>query len=121
MFVHSFEVLGDPIRRRLIELLAVGEAPAGDLSEAVQAEFGVSQPAVSRHLRVLRDNGFAEVRVDGARRIYSVRPEPFTEIDRWLENYGRVWDQALDALETELVRGRRASRMGDESEEEKTS
>ncbi len=100
-------MLGDPIRRRLIELLAGGETTAGDLTKVVMAEFGVTQPAVSRHLRILRQSGFADARPQGSRRLYSIRSEPFSEIEQWLDRHGRFWNQALDALETELVRGRR--------------
>ena len=108
--MHAFEVLGDPVRRRILELLADGERPAGEISAAVQEEFGISQPGVSQHLRVLRENGFAIVRPDGARRLYSVDPEPLREIDRWLDRYRRFWSQRLDALDTELARGRRERR-----------
>ena len=78
------------------------------------ASASLSQPAVSRHLRILRESGFAGVRVDGARRIYSVLPQPFSEIDQWLDRYGRLWSNALDALETELARGKRATRAVDD-------
>lgn len=110
--MHAFDVLGDPVRRRILELLADGERSAGDVAEVVRGEFGISQPGVSRHLRVLRDNGFATVRADGARRLYAVDPEPLREVDRWLERYRGFWDQRLDALGTELARGRRARRKG---------
>jgi DNA-binding transcriptional ArsR family regulator len=105
--VHAFDILGDPVRRRILELLADGERAAGDLGAVVQAEFGISQPAVSQHLRVLRDNGFASVRAQGTRRLYAVEPEPLRDVDAWLEPYRRFWDQRLDALGTELARGRR--------------
>jgi DNA-binding transcriptional ArsR family regulator len=108
--VHAFDVLGDPVRRRILELLADGEQPAGAVGAVVQAEFGISQPGVSQHLRVLRENGFATVRADGARRLYAVDPAPLQEVDRWLERYRRFWDQRLDALGTELRRGRRERR-----------
>jgi DNA-binding transcriptional ArsR family regulator len=111
--VHAFDVLGDPVRRRILELLADGERSAGEVTAAVRAEFPISQPAVSLHLRVLRENGFATVRADGARRLYSVAPEPLRQIDRWLERYRRFWDQPLDALATELARGRRERRTKD--------
>ena len=107
--VHAFDVLGDPVRRRILELLADGERPAGEVSAIVQAEFGISQPGVSQHLRVLRENGFATVRADGARRLYAVDPAPLREIDAWLDRYRRFWSQPLDALATELARGRRPS------------
>ena len=105
--MHAFDVLGDPVRRRLLELLADGAASAGELTEAARAEFGISQPAVSQHLKVLRDNGFATVRVDGARRLYSIDPEPLREVDEWLDRYRAFWGQRLDALDTELWRGAR--------------
>jgi DNA-binding transcriptional ArsR family regulator len=76
----------------------------------VQAEFGISQPAVSQHLRVLREHGFATVRADGARRLYAVDPAPLRDVDAWLDRYRRVWDQRLDALGTEIARGRRQPR-----------
>jgi DNA-binding transcriptional ArsR family regulator len=110
--VHAFDVLGDPVRRRILELLAGGELAAGEIGAVVQEEFGISQPGVSNHLRVLRENGFATVRVDGTRRLYAVDPAPLQEVDMWLERYRRFWDQRLDALGTELARGRR-DRRGD--------
>ena len=70
--MHAFDVLGDPVRRRILELLADGERSSGEVSEVIRPEFGISQPAVSQHLKVLRDNGFATVRPDGARRLYAV-------------------------------------------------
>jgi len=108
--VHAFDVLGDPVRRRILELLADGELAAGEIGSVVQAEFGISQPAVSQHLRVLRDNGFTTVRAEGTRRLYAVDATPLQEVDAWLERYRRFWSQRLDALETELARGRRARR-----------
>lgn len=108
--MHAFDVLGDPVRRRILELLAAGEVSSGELTAAVRAEFGISQPAVSQHLRVLREHGFASVRPDGARRLYAVRPEPFQEVDAWLDAFRRFWTPALDALATELARGRRKDR-----------
>jgi DNA-binding transcriptional ArsR family regulator len=110
--VHAFDVLGDPVRRRILELLAGGELAAGEIGAAVQEEFGISQPGVSNHLRVLRENGFATVRADGTRRLYAVDPAPLKEVDMWLERYRRFWDQRLDAIGTELARGRR-DRRGD--------
>lgn len=108
--MHAFDVLGDPVRRRILELLAGGELTSGDLSSAVRAEFGISQPAVSQHLRVLREHGFTSVRPVGARRLYAVRPEPFQEVDAWLDAFRRFWTPPLDALATELARGRRKDR-----------
>jgi DNA-binding transcriptional ArsR family regulator len=108
--VHAFDVLGDPVRRRILELLANGEQAAGAVGAVVQPEFGISQPAVSQHLRVLREHGFATVRADGARRLYAVDPAPLRDVDAWLDRYRRVWDQRLDALGTEIARGRRRHR-----------
>jgi DNA-binding transcriptional ArsR family regulator len=108
--VHAFEVLGDPVRRRILELLAGGELTSGAITAIIRKEFQISQPAVSQHLRVLRDNGFATVRAAGTRRLYAVDAEPLREVDRWLDHFRRTWDQHLDALATELVRGRRERR-----------
>jgi DNA-binding transcriptional ArsR family regulator len=112
--VHAFDVLGDPVRRRILELLADGERAAGEVGAVVQEEFGITQPAVSMHLRVLRDSGFVAVRAEGARRLYAVAPGPFQEVDRWLDRYRRFWAQPLDALATELARGQRERRRGAE-------
>ena len=108
--MHAFDILGDPVRRLILERLADGEASAGELTEIAQAEFGITQPAVSRHLRVLRENGFAEVRADGTRRLYAVRTGPLQEVDRWIERYRGFWTNRLDALETEIARARRERR-----------
>jgi DNA-binding transcriptional ArsR family regulator len=108
--MHAFDVLGDPVRRRILELLADGERAAGDLGAVIQEEFGISQPAVSQHLRVLREHGFASVRADGVRRLYAVDTAPLQEIDRWLDAYRTTWERRLDALATELARGKRARR-----------
>ena len=108
--MHAFDVLGDPVRRRILELLASGERPAGGVSAVIQQEFGITQPAVSQHLKVLRENGFATVRPEGTRRLYAVRPESLREIDDWLDRFRRFWTPPLMALETELARGRRRRR-----------
>lgn len=108
--VHAFDILGDPVRRRILELLADGEQTSGAITDVIRAEFGLSQPAVSQHLRVLRENGFTSVRAEGARRFYAVAPASLSEVDEWLDRFRGVWDQRLDALGTELARGRRASR-----------
>ena len=105
--MHAFDILGDPVRRRILELLADGEQSAGAISASIQREFGISQPGVSQHLRVLRENGFATVRPDGARRLYAADPAPLREVDVWLDRYRRFWHQRLDALGTELKRGQR--------------
>jgi len=108
--VHAFDVLGDPVRRRILELLATGERSSGAVTAVVREEFGISQPAVSQHLKVLRDNGFANVRAAGTRRLYRVRPEPLREADAWLAGFRRFWTPHLEALGTELARGRRKRR-----------
>lgn len=108
------DALGDPVRRRLVELLADGSRPAGELAAAVGAEFGISQPAASRHLRVLREAGVLDVRAEGTRRLYTVRPEGLDELATWLDGVRRFWDQRLDALGTEVARGRQGSSVGDD-------
>jgi DNA-binding transcriptional ArsR family regulator len=109
--VHAFDVLGDPVRRRILELLADGERSAGAITATVQAEFGISQPAVSQHLRVLREAGFTSVRPEGTRRLYAVDAASFREVDDWLDHFRRFWDQRLDSLATELARGKRERRL----------
>ena len=108
--MHAFDVLGDPVRRRILELLHGGEASAGDVTEVIRTEFGISQPAVSQHLRVLRESGFAVARPDGTRRLYSVRPGALDDVDAWLEHLRQAWTPPLDALATEIARGKRARR-----------
>jgi DNA-binding transcriptional ArsR family regulator len=122
--VHAFDILGDPVRRRILELLAEGEQTAGAITGVVRQEFGISQPAVSQHLRVLRENGFTTVRAEGTRRLYAVDATPLREADLWLERFRAFWNQRLDALATEIARGRRARRAAENekpsSDEEKT-
>ncbi|MDZ5660954.1 metalloregulator ArsR/SmtB family transcription factor [Nocardioides sp. S-58] len=108
--MHAFDVLGDPVRRRILELLAAGEASAGDVAAQVRDEFGISQPAVSQHLKVLREHGFASVRAEGARRLYSVDPTGMQEVDAWVEQFRVFWDTRLDALGTEIARGKKSRR-----------
>ena len=104
--MHAFDVLGDPVRRRVLELLAEGEQTSGAICAVIQAEFAISQPGVSQHLRVLRESGFATVRAEGTRRLYAVDAAPMQEVDMWLQRFRRFWEQRLDALATELARGR---------------
>lgn len=108
--MHALDILGDPVRRRILELLADGEQTSGAIVEVVQEEFGISQPAVSQHLRVLREAGFASVRAEGQRRLYSVETEPLQAVDAWLGRFRRFWEHKLDALATEIARGKRARR-----------
>jgi DNA-binding transcriptional ArsR family regulator len=109
--VHAFDVLGDPVRRRILELLASGERSSGAVTETIRSEFGISQPAVSQHLRVLREAGFATVRPEGARRLYAVNAEPLREVDDWIGRFRAFWAPRLDALDTEIARGRRRRRL----------
>ncbi len=79
--MHALEVLAEPVRRRILEVLACGELASGDVVQVIEAEYGISQSAVSQHLKVLRDNGFASVRPEGARRLYSVQAEALRSVD----------------------------------------
>lgn len=112
--VHALDILGDPVRRRIVELLADGERSAGEIGGIVTGEFRISQPAVSQHLRVLREAGFATVRPEGTRRLYAVNPAPLQAADEWFDPFRRFWQPHLDALATELARGRRARRAAAE-------
>lgn len=94
----AFDVLAEPNRRRILDVLRDGEQPVG----ALVAELAISQPAVSKHLRVLREAGFVESRSEGQRRLYRVRTEPLQEIDEWLEPYRVIWASRLDVLERHL-------------------
>src|SRR4029079_1734107 len=105
--MHAFDVLGDPVRRRILELLADGELSSGAITETVRSEFGLSQHAVSPPLKVLRDSGFAPVRPAGTRRLYAVDAAPLHDLEDWIERVRRFWDQRLDSPETELARGKR--------------
>ena len=98
MQTAAFEILADPSRRRILGLLLEGERSAGDIVRALE----LSQPAVSKHLKTLREAGFAEVRGDAQRRLYRLRPEPLAEIDAWLEPFRRYWALKLDKLEQYL-------------------
>jgi DNA-binding transcriptional ArsR family regulator len=109
--VHAFDVLGDPVRRRILELLADGELTSGAVCAVIQEEFGISQPAVSQHLKVLREAGFATVRPQGTRRLYAVSSAPLQEVDAWLDRFRRFWTPHLDALATEVARGKRERRL----------
>lgn len=106
--MHAFDVLADPVRRRILEVLATGEHASGEVVEVIASEFGISQAAVSQHLKVLRDSGFATVRIDGARRVYAVDAAPMREVDQWLGQFRIFWTSKLDALATEVARGKKA-------------
>ena len=109
--MNAFEVLGDPVRRRILELLADHELSSGAVCAVIHSEFGITQPAVSAHLRVLRESGFAVVRPEGTRRLYAVNVEPLRDVEAWLDRFRRFWTPHLDALETELARGKRQRRL----------
>lgn len=119
--VHAFDVLGDPVRRRIIDLLAEDELSAGEVVSVVSAEFGISQPAVSQHLAVLRTSGFATVRREGTRRLYSLDPTGLRELDAWVDRFRHLWAPRLDALAVEIARGKRVRRTDDESDHEDRS
>ena len=98
------QALADGSRRTLLEILRDHPATAGELADALP----IARPGVSRHLRVLREAGLVDVRQEAQRRIYSLRPEPLSEVDAWLGNYRVLWQNRLDALRTEIARGRKA-------------
>jgi len=99
MAADAFTVLAEPQRRRILDLLREQERPVGEIVDAL----ALTQPAVSKHLRVLREAGIVDARVDAQRRVYSVRPEALREIDKWIEPYRALWGQSLDALERRLA------------------
>ncbi|MEW5251122.1 ArsR/SmtB family transcription factor [Microbulbifer sp. 2201CG32-9] len=109
--MHALDILGDPVRRRIMELLAENTHSSGQVVEVIHAEFGITQAAVSQHLRVLRENGFASVRPEGAKRIYAVETGPLRQIDQWLDRFRSHWEPKLDALATEVARGKRKRRL----------
>jgi DNA-binding transcriptional ArsR family regulator len=102
----ALSALADNSRRTILESLARGPATAGELA----ALLPIARPGVSRHLRVLREAGLVEVRQDAQRRVYSLRPQPLAEINDWLSQYLTLWEQRLDALHTEIARGKRERR-----------
>ncbi len=112
-FVHGFEVLADPVRRRILELLAGGAQTAGEIVAVIGREFSISQPAVSQHLKILRDQRFAVVHKDGTRRYYELDPAVLVELEDWLAGLHPPVLAALDALETEIARGKRERRSRD--------
>jgi DNA-binding transcriptional ArsR family regulator len=106
----ALRALADPSRRTVVERLARGPVTAGELAELLP----IARPGVSRHLRVLREAGLVEVRAEAQRRVYSLRAEPLAEIDEWLGPYRALWEQRLDALHTEIARGKRERRSHDD-------
>lgn len=106
MQTDAFHALADPTRRRIVEALRHGEQQVGEVVE----KAGVHQSGVSRHLRILHDAGFVAMRPDGQRRLYSLRPEPFRELDAWLASYRKLWDARLDRFGAALEKKQRARR-----------
>ena len=107
--MEALAALADPTRREIVAVLATGDQAAGELA----GRFPVTRPAISRHLRVLREAGLVQVRAEGQRRVYSLDPRPLSELDAWLAPYRRLWAHRLDALDTEIARGRRARLLED--------
>lgn len=105
--MHVFDVLGDPIRRHILQLLSDNLLSSGAIVDIVHEEFGIGQSATSQQLKVLRDNGFAKVTVDGARRIYELDTSGLKEIDDWLSPFRQFWSPKFEALATEVARGKR--------------
>ena len=112
---NAFDVLGDPVRRRILELLARGERSAGSVTDVIQKEFGITQAGVSQHLRALRESGFVQVRVEGPRRIYSVDSKPLQDVDDWIDQFRGFWKQRLRSLTGEIARGKAKRREDDRS------
>ncbi len=108
--MNAFDVLSDPVRRRTLELISQKEHSSGEIVEVVEAEFGISQSAVSQHLRILRDTGFAKVRKDGAKRRYEIDPSGFADVDAWLDQLRRFWASKMETLATEIERGKRSEK-----------
>ncbi len=108
--MHAFDMLSDPVRRRALELIAQRDRTSGEIVKVVGAEFGISQSAVSQHLSVLRNSGFASVRNEGAKRCYSIDPEGFDDVEAWLDQLRHHWGQKMEALATEVERGKRIRR-----------
>ena len=106
--MHAFDVLGDPVRRRILELLAEREHSSGEVVAVIAREFGISQAGVSQHLKVLREAGFAQVRPEGTRRVYQLDATPLRDLDDWLERFRMFWPVKLEALATEIARGKKS-------------
>ena len=104
--MNALAALADPTRRRIVELLAERELSAGEIA----SQFPTTRPGVSRHLRVLREQGLVQAREHGQRRLYSLDPAPLAELDSWLGRYRGFWANRLDALDTEITRRRREQR-----------
>ena len=108
--MHAFDVLGEQFEDPSPDRIAEGERSSGAIVEVIAAEFGISQPAVSQHLRVLRDSGFAHVRAEARNRLYSLDTAPLEQVEEWLDPFRRFWNHKLEALATEVARGKKARR-----------
>jgi DNA-binding transcriptional ArsR family regulator len=108
MHIDTFQTLADPTRRLIVEALRGGERPVNDLVDAVD----IHQSGVSRHLRILQEAGFVQVRPEGPQRFYSLKPEPFREIDAWIARYRSLWEARLDRFAVALVRKQKARGAG---------
>jgi DNA-binding transcriptional ArsR family regulator len=108
--MHAFDVLGDPVRRRILELLADEARSSGEVVEVIAREFGLTQSAISQQLKILRESGVATVRAEGARRVYDIDARPLAEVDAWLNQFRHFWGPRLEALATEIARGKRTRR-----------
>lgn len=111
MQLDIFDILADPTRRAIVEALRNGERQVGEIVDSA----GIHQSGVSRHLRILHEAGFVSVRPDGQRRLYSLRPEPFHELDAWLAGYRRLWEARLDRFEIALRKRQKERRTGPRS------
>lgn len=115
MQLDVFQVLADPTRRRIIEALVAGEQQVGDLVRRA----GIHQSGVSRHLRILSESSFVSMRQDGQRHLYSLKPEPFNELNQWLSQYRELWDQRLDRFELALKKKQEARQARENNESKK--
>lgn len=111
MHLDAFQALADPTRRRIVESLRRGERQVGEIVEQTR----VHQSGVSRHLRILHESGFVSVRPDGQRRLYSLKPEPFRELEDWLAQYRELWEARLDRLDAALVKRRKTPKSRSKS------
>lgn len=112
--MQAFDVLADPVRRHILELISSKEHTSGEIVAVIKGRFGISQSAVSQHLRILRDHGFATARHQGTRRCYSIQTTGFDEIHRWLNQFSQLWTPRLEALATEVSRGKKARKKSDD-------
>jgi len=110
----AFQILGDPVKRKILELLADSQHSSGEVVNVIRKQFGITQPAVSQHLKILRDTGFAQVREEGTKRIYSLDVSPLKEVDEWMSPFRNFFDTKLMALHTEIARGKQKKKIEQE-------